>query len=72
MISDISFRSSTGAATAGLTLPFGKIDNGEGISQDVSEAAQWYRRAAEQGDAYAQLNLGLMYDLSEGVPQNYS
>ena len=31
----------------------------------------WYRRAAEQGLAQAQLNLGVMYDEGYGVPQNY-
>ena len=30
---------------------------------------KWYRLAAEQGDAQAQNNLGLMYDAGQGVPQ---
>jgi TPR repeat protein len=30
-----------------------------------------YRKAAEQGDAYAQFNLGLMYAKGQGVPQDY-
>ena len=30
--------------------------------QDDAEAAKWYRLAAEQGDAEAQHNLGVMYD----------
>ena len=29
-----------------------------------------YRKAAEQGDAMGQYNLGLMYDEGEGVPEN--
>ena len=32
--------------------------------------AQWYRRAAEQGHARAQLSLGLVYFTGEGVPAN--
>ncbi len=34
---------------------------------------KWYRRAAEQGDAKAQLQLGNMYHKGEGwgVPQDY-
>ena len=28
------------------------------------------RQAAEQGDASAQFNLGVMYDLGEGVPED--
>ena len=32
---------------------------------------QWFRKAAEQGDANAQFNLGVMYGSGRGVPQNY-
>ena len=31
----------------------------------------WYRRSAEQGDAWGQANLGVMYDKGQGVPQDY-
>ena len=31
------------------------------------EAVKWYRKAAEQRDAYGQFNLGVMYGLSWGV-----
>jgi hypothetical protein len=40
--------------------------NGEGVEQDYGKAEFWYRKAAEQGFAPAQNNLGLMYD--EGSP----
>ena len=43
---------------------------GRGVPQDDAEAVRWYRLAAEQGDAYAQYNLGLMYRKGEGVPQD--
>lgn len=33
-------------------------------------AAEWYRRAAEQGHPDAQYNLGFMYLLGEGVPSD--
>lgn len=33
-------------------------------------AAEWYRKAAEQGDAEAQFNLGNAYDTGEGVPKD--
>ena len=36
------------------------------------DAAAWYRKAAEQGDANAQFNLGLMYAKGQGVPQDYA
>ena len=44
---------------------------GEGVPQDYAAAASWYRKAAEQGYARAQNNLGVMYDNGEGVPQDY-
>src|SRR5262249_3120089 len=34
---------------------------GRGVPQNDSEAAKWFRLAAEQGDAQAQYNLGLAY-----------
>jgi TPR repeat protein len=43
---------------------------GEGVSQDINEAAKWFRLAAEQGYAKAEYNLGLMYDKGEGVRQD--
>lgn len=36
------------------------------------EALFWYRKAAEQGNAGAQANLGLMYERGQGVPQDYA
>ena len=30
-----------------------------------------YKKAADQGDAEAQFNLGVMYSLGEGVPKDY-
>ncbi len=32
---------------------------------------KWYRKAAEQGDAYARNNLGGIYYDGRGVPQDY-
>ena len=32
---------------------------------------KWYRKAAEQGHAGAQNNLGLMYANGQGVPQDF-
>jgi hypothetical protein len=44
---------------------------GRGVPQDDAEAARWYRKAAEQGYAEAQFNLGSMYYHGYGVPQDY-
>jgi hypothetical protein len=41
-----------------------------GLPQDRAEAAKWYRRAAEQGRANAQYNLGRMYATGQGVPKD--
>ena len=43
---------------------------GNGVPQDSVEAAEWFRKAAEQGDAYAQWRIGVMYRNGEGVPKN--
>ena len=40
--------------------------------KDYSEAVKWYRKAADQGNADAQNNLGVCYKNGEGVPQDYS
>jgi len=45
-------------------------DTGEGAPQSHTEAAKWYRKAAEQGWAKAQHNLGHLYENGEGVPQD--
>jgi len=35
-------------------------------------AANWFRKAAEQGDTGAQTMLGLLYDTGHGVKQDYA
>ena len=42
---------------------------GHDVQQDYIEAMKRYRKAAEQGDADAQNNLGYMYENALGVPQ---
>lgn len=39
---------------------------------DYAEAAKWYRKAAERGDADSQFALGLMYENGDGVPEDYA
>lgn len=41
-----------------------------GMPQDIGEAIKWYRKAAAQGDARAQLLLGAAYANGEGVVKN--
>jgi uncharacterized protein len=45
-------------------------DLGLGIQQNYLLAVKWYRKAAEQGFANAQNNLGSMYENGTGVTKN--
>ena len=40
------------------------------MPQGNAEAVAWYRLAADQGQASAQFNLGVMYNSGDGVPQD--
>jgi len=55
-----------GAACAVLSLQVGAEDAGSSLASRVAEA----RKAADQGDAVAQNNLGSMYDVGEGVTED--
>ncbi len=54
-------------AQFGLGLKYGC---GDGVVQDFSQAATWYRRAADQDHPLAQFNLAMMYAEGQGVPQD--
>lgn len=43
--------------------------SGDGVAQNLTEAANWYRQAAEQGHAESQCRLGSMYASGQGVPR---
>jgi hypothetical protein len=45
-------------------------ESGAGVPADFEEAAKWYRRAADQGDARAQMLLGNLYQLGQGVAKS--
>jgi TPR repeat protein len=45
---------------------------GEGEPRDYAQAADWFRRAAEQGLERAEFDLGLLYENGQGVPQDYA
>src|ERR1039458_965754 len=40
---------------------------GWGVTKDDTQAVSWYRKAADQGNAIAQSNLGIMYESGRGV-----
>jgi len=43
---------------------------GRGVKEDETQAAAWYRKAAEQGDAQAQVMLGASYAGGHGVQKS--
>ncbi len=43
---------------------------GHGVSKNYEEAVAWYRKAARQGNTFAQSSLGWMYHYGQGVPKN--
>jgi TPR repeat protein len=45
---------------------------GQGVDKNYKKAYEWYEKAAEQGDAMAQNNLGIMHENGQGVDQSDS
>lgn len=45
-------------------------ENGWGVPKDFNQAAAWYRKAADRGNAPAQCNLGAAYFMGRGVPKD--
>jgi len=45
--------------------------NGEGVGQDSAQAVRWFKKAAVQGHAVAQNNVGGCYYNGDGVEQDY-
>ena len=43
---------------------------GENVPKDDAEAMKCFRKAADQGDALAQLQLGFMYAKGDGAPKD--
>ncbi|MDL2272207.1 sel1 repeat family protein [Desulfovibrio sp. OttesenSCG-928-I05] len=46
--------------------------NGEGVAEDLSKAAQWCQKSAEQGNGFAQELLAFMYERGAGVEKDRS
>ena len=47
-----------------------RVYNGNGMPQNYVEAAKWFQKSADQGNAAAQYSLGYMYANGEGVAEN--
>jgi hypothetical protein len=43
---------------------------GRGVAQSDAKAARWFRKAADQGNAGAQYNLGAIFAQGRGVAQS--
>ena len=46
------------------------FDKGHGVEQDYAQAFKWFSKAAEQGDADVQNNLGIIFDQGRGVKRD--
>ncbi len=42
-----------------------------GLPKDFSQAQYWYRKAADQGDPYAEASLGILFNFGKGVQRDY-
>lgn len=69
-VEDLKMRSGAGDKAATRALAEAYYLGRGGVEQDFTEAAQWYRRLAAQGDARAQTSLGLMYARGLGFEKN--
>ena len=43
----------------------------DGVAQDYQQAIIWFQKAASQGDIWAQLHLGRLYETGRGVLQDF-
>ena len=42
------------------------------MPQDYGQAAEWYKKAADRGDLFAESKLGFFYFKGQGVTQDYA
>ena len=49
-----------------------KYEEGQRVEQNLIEAEEWYRRAADRGLVIGQIKLGTMYQRGRGVPQDFA
>lgn len=61
----------TGADSPNTQFGLGAMyETGKDVPQDYAQAAIWYRKAADHGDAKAEYRLGVLYANGLGVPQD--
>lgn len=64
-------KAAAGDADCQCQLAFRYLEGLGGLKQDKQAAVAWYTKAAEQGHAAAQFNLGVLYEQGQGVKQDY-
>ena len=67
MLADIRAKAEKGDAQSQYELGLAFHNGSLGVAKDETEAAKWYRKAAEQNFANAQYNLGVCYSKGQGV-----
>jgi uncharacterized protein len=70
MVDQLKKEAGHGIATAQYLLA-GAFFNGNGVTRNVVEGAEWLHKAAQQGHVPAQCDLGVMYQKGVGVEQSY-
>ena len=63
-------KASRGDVKAMLALGYGYRDGANGLTKDPAEAVAWFRRAADKNSAEGYDNLGYLYSVGRGVPEN--
>jgi TPR repeat protein len=58
--------------SVGKTYLDGSDDSQLPVSERLSKAARWFRRAAERGHAPSQYRLATLYELGHGAPKSYA
>jgi TPR repeat protein len=48
------------------------MQSAKGVQQDYAEAMKWFQKAADQGNAIAEADVGVMYDNGQGVQRDYA
>jgi TPR repeat protein len=63
-------RAAAGDAEAQFSLGKNYEAGRSGLKQDYAIAASWYQKSADQGNAYAQASLGILYHSGKGLPHD--
>ena len=69
-IAALTAKANTGDVTSQMDLAF-RYMNGNGLKNDETKAAGWFRKAADKGDPIAQDMLGVDYEFGRPFTQDY-